>query len=330
MRFRLMLKIVALVSLIAVLLLGCSGSATEDGFDRGLLHAFAPLPDVIESDANPLTPAKVDLGRRLYHDPRLSVANDIACATCHPLETFGADGKRVSPGHQGQLGTRNSPTVLNAAGHFVQFWDGRAATVEEQAAGPILNPVEMAMPSEEAVEAKLRGDSSYREAFAQAFPDTAQPVTFGNLSLALGAFERTLVTPSRWDAFLKGDHAALTAEEKAGFNKFTATGCMTCHRGPYVGGGMYSRLGITKSWPNTADLGRYEVTHHERDRFIFKVPSLRNVTKTAPYLHDGSVETLEEAVRLMADYQLGTELSDEDIHQIITWLDTLTGELPAS
>jgi cytochrome c peroxidase len=325
-----MSKTVAVVALLAVLLLGCSGSGGVDGIDAGMLRAFAPLPDAVESDSNALTPAKVELGRLLYHDPRLSAGNDISCATCHPLDSFGADGKPVSPGHQGQPGTRNSPTVFNAAGHFVQFWDGRAATVEEQASGPILNPVEMAMPSAEAVETKLRADSYYREAFARAFPGEPEPVTFDNLARALGAFERTLVTPSRWDAFLQGDHATLTDKEIAGFARFTDAGCMTCHRGPYVGGDMYSRLGITKSWPDTEDLGRYEVTDHERDRLIFKVPGLRNVTETAPYLHDGSVANIEEAVRLMGDYQLGAELSDEDIRLIVVWLGTLTGELPES
>ena len=311
---------------ILFLLASCGDSG---GIDAGLLHAFAPLPGVMASADNPATPAKVALGRRLYHDPRLSQSGTISCATCHPLDNYGVDGKPVSTGHNGAKGDRNSPTVFNAAGHIAQFWDGRAATVEEQAGGPILNPIEMAMPSSEAVEGVLQADAAYRAAFAGAFPDAAAPVTFDNTCRAIGAFERTLVTPSRWDDYLNGNQAALTPGEKAGFLKFTDTGCMTCHRGPYVGGQMYSRLGIVKGWPDKSDLGRYRVTHHDRDRLLFKVPGLRNVEKTAPYLHNGSVATLEETVRLMGQYQLGKQLDDAEIASIVTWLKTLTGK-PAS
>ncbi len=308
---------------------GCSTQQHPGTINPGLLRAFSPLPAVISSPDNPVTPEKVDLGRRLYFDTRLSRNNDISCATCHPLERYGADGRRVSVGHRGRRGDRNSPSVYNAAGHFVQFWDGRAKTIEDQAKAPILNPAEMAMESGEAVVEALRRDPSYVEAFAKAFPGEADPLTFDNLAKAIGAFERTLTTPARWDAFLRGDQTALSPEEKAGFVKFTQLGCMTCHRGAYVGGEMYSRLGIVKVWPDKKDPGRYRVTRNERDRFVFKVPSLRNVTKTGPYLHDGSVSSLEEMVRIMADYQLGKTLSDEEVAAIVKWLDTLTGELPA-
>ncbi len=306
----------------------CSTRHAPGGIDSGLLGAFGPLPEVMASQENAVTPEKVALGRRLYFDTRLSRDGDISCNTCHPLERYGADGLPVSAGHRGQKGDRNSPTVYNAAGHFVQFWDGRAKTIEEQAKGPILNPVEMAMESGEAVVEALRRDPSYVEAFAKAFPGEADPLTFDNVANAIGAFERTLTTPSRWDAFLRGEETALTPEEKAGFLAFTEAGCMTCHRGVYVGGEMYSRLGIVKAWPDKKDPGRYRVTQHERDRFVFKVPGLRNVTKTAPYLHDGSIVSLEEVVRIMAEYQLGKTLADEKVAAIVTWLDTLTGELP--
>ncbi len=317
----------SLVPGLVIALLGCAGAPDERGMDTGMLAAFSPLPEVMESPDNPVTPEKVDLGRRLFHDPRLSKSGMVSCATCHPLDRYGVDGKPVSEGHEGQKGKRNSPTVYNAAGHFVQFWDGRAETVEEQAKGPITDPVEMAMTSPEEVESALRADAYYTEAFRGAFPGEAEPVTFDNFARAVGAFERTLTTPSRWDAFLEGDANALTEAEKEGFRRFTAAGCMACHRGPYVGGEMYSRLGIVKGWPDKSDLGRYQVTGHERDRLIFKAPGLRNVAETAPYLHNGSVESLEETVRLMAEYQVGKELTEADVRAIVTWLKTLTGEL---
>ncbi len=307
------------------MVLSCADSGEKAYLDRGILRSFGPLPEVMAAKDNPVTPPKVALGRRLFHDPRLSAGGQISCATCHPLEHYGADGKPVSEGHAGQAGDRNSPSVYNAAGHFVQFWDGRAATIEEQAKGPILNPVEMAMPSADKVEALLRADPAYREAFAESFPGEESAVNFDNAALAIGAFERTLVTPSRWDAFLQGDAAALSPEEKQGFATFTDAGCPTCHRGVYVGGTMYSRLGIVKSWPDKTDLGRHRVTGHPRDRFVFKVPSLRNVTETAPYLHDGAVETLEETILVMGEYQLGTQLSKKEIREIATWLATLKG-----
>jgi cytochrome c peroxidase len=294
-----------------------------------LLRAFGPLPPVIESRENPVIPAKVELGRRLYHDTRLSPDGDISCATCHPLNRFGADGRKVSVGHRGQQGERNTPTVYNAAGHFAQFWDGRAATVEEQAGGPVLNPVEIGMPSEGDIERVLRADAGYREAFAQAFPGEAKPVSFANMAKAIGAFERTLTTPSRWDAYLQGDANALTPEEIEGFSRFNGAGCMTCHRGVYVGGEMFSRLGIVKPWPHRRDMGRYQVTRHERDRFVFKVPGLRNVAETGPYLHDGSIASLDEMIRIMGEYQLGKSLPDDDVRLIAAWLRTLTGALRA-
>jgi cytochrome c peroxidase len=296
--------------------------------DPALLPAFGPLPAVMESKDNPLTEDKILLGRALYYEKRLSASNEISCNTCHLLDTFGADGRKTSEGHKHQFGKRNSPTVYNAAGHFAQFWDGRAKDVEEQAKGPIVNPVEMAMQSEKSVIAELKKVKWYREQFQKAFPGEQDALTFDNLARAIGAFERKLVTPSRWDAYLNGDKNALTAEEKAGFNKFTEVGCNTCHAGPYVGGQMYQKLGLVKPWPNEEDLGRYEVTQNDADKLFFKVPSLRNVEKTAPYYHDGSVPELEQAVKLMGTHQLGKDLAGDDVASIVTWLKTLTGEIP--
>lgn len=312
--------------LLGALILAACGSKLETGLDSGMLLAFDPLPQVFQSDDNPVTQEKVILGRALYHDPRLSMGGEVSCATCHLLDSFGVDGKRLSEGHLGQQGNRNSPTVFNAAGQFAQFWDGRAADVEEQASGPILNAVEMAMPSAQDVEAVLRSAPEYRGAFNRAFPGQPAPVTFHNAMLAIAAFERTLVTPAPWDRFLQGDPAALNAVQKDGFRAFTSAGCVTCHRGPLVGGEMFNRLGLVKPWPDTSDQGRFEVTGHSRDRMVFKVPQLRNVAETAPYFHDGSVATLDEAVRLMADYQLGKALSDADTAAIVAWLGSLTGQ----
>lgn len=290
----------------------------------GALKLFRPLPAAVSSDAN-----KVDLGRALYYDPRLSRNRDISCNTCHPLDRYGVDGAPVSTGDRGRKGARNAPTVYNAAGHFAQFWDARAPDVEQQAKGPLLNPDEMAMPSEAQVVAVLVSIPEYASMFRRAFPRDANPVTFDNLVRALGAFERLLITPSRWDRFLKGDQGALGDAEKAGFNKFVESGCAACHYGPYVGGNALQKAGMVRAWPNTADLGRQRVTGKESDRFLFKVPSLRNVARTAPYFHDGSAGKLDEAIRTMALYQVGKNLAAADVRSIAAWLECLTGEIPA-
>jgi cytochrome c peroxidase len=310
---------------------GCHAARRTDSprIDSSTLKAFAPIPDAVPAEANTITTAKVDLGRMLYYDARLSRGQDVSCNSCHPLDRFGADGQPTSEGHKRAHGARNSPTVYNAAGHMAQFWDGRASDVEEQAKGPVLNPVEMAMPSEQAVIAVLESIPEYAQAFHTAFPDDPHPVTFDNMAKAVGAFERKLVTPSRWDRFLRGDDAAITAEEKAGFVAFVEAGCQSCHAGTYVGGNIYQRLGVTEPWPDSSDPGRYQVTKNEADRMVFKVPSLRNVAKTGPYFHNGKVESLDRAVAAMAQHQLGKSLSEREVKAIAKWLDTLTGDIPA-
>jgi cytochrome c peroxidase len=312
---------------IAVFMLwGGAGAAEEIPAAR--LKLFRPLPAAMESKSNPLTEAKIELGRMLYYESRISKSHEFSCNSCHLLDKYGVDNEATSPGHKGLRGDRNSPTVYNAAGHFVQFWDGRAADVEEQAKGPVLNPVEMAMPDEATVLATLKSMPEYPEMFKRAFPGEADPVNYDNFAKAVGAFERKLVTPSRWDKFLEGDRNALTAEERAGFNTFFTTGCASCHPGAYLGGTAYHKLGAKKNWPNQKDLGRHQVTKRNQDKMMFKTPSLRNIEKTAPYLHDGSVKTLEETVALMAEYQLGKKLTGAEVASIVTWLNTLTGELP--
>lgn len=293
--------------------------------DESLTAPFAVLP----SATPPQAKESVSLGRRLFLEKRLSKSGEISCNSCHDLEAYGVDHQRVSKGHDGQLGKRNAPTVYNAAGHVAQFWDGRAATIEDQAKGPVLNPAEMAMPDAEAVEKVLAADPSYVTAFRAAFPNDPKPVSFDNMARAIGAFERGLVTPSRWDRYLAGDRASLTPDELHGLRTFVDTGCAGCHDGALVGGGSFEKLGTAKAWTRDDDRGRFDVTHDAKDGQVFKVPSLRNVAKTAPYLHDGSVATLDETVRLMADYQLGKELAPADVKAIVTWLESLTGELPS-
>jgi len=312
---------------VGIQLIGRDRSAVT--VDPAQLRLFKPLPAVIASQANPISEAKINLGRMLYYEPRLSRNQNISCNTCHDLAKYGVDGQRVSDGFNGQKGMRNAPTVYNAAGHFVQFWDGRALDVEEQAKGPVMNPVEMAMPSEQKVVAVLKSMPEYVDVFHEAFPGDPDPVSVQNMTLAIGAFERGLVTPSRWDRFLNGDGGALTEVEKAGFNTFIQAGCQTCHSGAYLGGQIYQRLGAAKPYPDSSDIGRQQVTKQESDRLVFKVPSLRNIDKTAPYFHNGRVESLNEAVKEMGEYQLGRQLNDNEVASIITFLRTLTGEIPA-
>ncbi len=296
--------------------------------DPDRLAAFQPLPVDAASAENPSTPERVSLGRQLYFDTRLSKSQEISCNSCHQLDKFGVDGKQFSPGHKGQLGGRNSPSVYNAALHFVQFWDGRAANVEEQAKGPVLNPGEMAMPDAKRVEAVLASMPEYVEAFKAAFPGEKKPLSFDNAAKAIAAFERKLVTPARWDKFLAGDKSALTNAEKEGFNKFVESGCMACHNGALFGGTMFQKTGSVVPWPNQKDQGRFEVTKKDEDKMMFKVPSLRNVVRTSPYFHDGSVASLAEATKLMGKHQLGRDISDADAKSIATFLDALTGEPP--
>ncbi|SER65721.1 cytochrome c peroxidase [Nitrosomonas sp. Nm51] len=289
-----------------------------------LKRFFEPLPaSIIDEQKNA---ALIKLGKKLYMDPRLSVNDKISCNSCHSLSNFGVDNEPTSPGHEGERGDRNSPTTMNAALHIAQFWDGRAADVEEQALGPILNPVEMGMPSEEAVVKKLKGIDEYQSLFAEAFSGEKDPLKYKNIGVAIGAFERTLLTPSRFDDFLKGDKDALSKSEKRGLKKFINIGCVTCHNGALVGGNSYKKIGLVEPY-ETSDMGRYEVTGLETDKKVFKVPSLRNITKTAPYFHDGSVETLDEAIELMAKHQLGRDHAGHGmVRDIKAFLGSLTAK----
>lgn len=294
------------------------------------LRAYKPLPKSMESAANPSTSARVELGRILYYENRLSKSHKFSCNSCHMLDKYGVDNQPTSEGHKGQRGNRNSPTVFNAALHMAQFWDGRAKDVEEQAKGPVMNPVEMAMPDEKTVIAVLKSMPEYEALFKKAFPGEADPVTYDNMAKAIGAFERKLATPSRWDKFLEGDKAALTDAEKEGFLRFADAGCGACHSGALLGGMTYQKLGVAKPWASTKDLGRFAVTKNDADKMLFKVPSLRNIEKTWPYMHDGQTKSLEDAVKVMGDYELGRKLTPVEVSSIVTWMKSLTGEVPAS
>lgn len=296
--------------------------------DTGMLARFAPLPAYMAAPGVLPDRARIDLGRRLYYDARLSSTGTVSCYTCHPLGDYGTSHRARGTGVHGQEGPRNDPSTYNAAGQISQFWDGRAQTVEDQAGGPVLNPKEMGLESESQLVAILGSMPGYREAFAKAFPGERNPVTFENFRLAIGAFERGLVTPAPWDRYLRGDAGALTAAQLAGFRTFSQVGCVQCHTGTYVGGSMYQKLGLARAWPDTSDAGRYAVTKLEGDQLVFKVPSLRNVTRTWPYFNDGAVETLPEAVRLMGRYQLGRELTEAEVSSIIEYLGALEGKLP--
>jgi cytochrome c peroxidase len=304
--------------------------APEDASQRmqgdlspGLLRRFA----AIHLPPNSTNPQLVQLGRMLFYEPLLSRTGKISCNSCHPLERYGVTGTKASLGVDGSWGRRNAPTVYNAVGHFRLFWDGRAATLDAQAGGPIGNPNEMGMMQGRAVEV-LKAVPGYAAAFAQAFPYVAEPVTMEHVTAAIAEFERGLVTPARWDRYIDGDTQALTPTEKEGARLFANLGCMVCHTGASVGGTMFEKLGIYAPWPNQTDHGRREVTHNPADDMIFKVPSLRNVAQTAPYFHDGSAASLDTAVRMMAHHELGVDLSEDEARDITAWLGSLTGVIP--
>ena len=300
-------------------------------YDDGLTGDRAAEPvRPIDTQVN-VDEAKAALGFALFHDTRLSVDNTVSCATCHALETAGVDNLQYSKGVDGQLGGVNAPTVYNAVYNFVQFWDGRAKTLADQAAGPPLNPIEMASKSFDEIIAKLKADKAFAKAFEKVYPDG---LTEANITNAIEEFERTLITPnSRFDKWLRGDDSAITAEELAGYELFKTYDCATCHVGPNLGGQSYELMGLRKHYfadrgleLTNEDNGRYKETQQERDRHRFKVPGLRNVELTWPYYHDGTRQTLEDAVSDMAIYQSGVELSDVETSQITDFLKTLTGE----
>lgn len=295
--------------------------------DMTLVQAFFGTEPMAPKTENKVTPEKVALGKLLYHDQSLSKNGNQSCASCHDLANWGQDGKPTSPGSDGKNGERNSPTTLNAFRQFAQFWDGRAATVEDQAILPVLNPIEHGLADEAALVGKLKAKPELVEAFGKAFPGEADAVTAANFKNAIGAFERTLTTRSPFDDFLDGKSSALTAEQKVGLKLFIDVGCTSCHMSRLVGGNMFQKLGVQRPYTGK-DEGRFAVTKNDADKHLFKVTSLLNVAKTAPYYHDGSIATLPEAVKNMAQIQLNKDLKDEEVASIVAFLGALTGPVP--
>ncbi|GGF87810.1 cytochrome c biogenesis protein CcsA [Azorhizobium oxalatiphilum] len=321
----------SIVAGIAILLSVQAVSAADLRTDA--LTQFKPIPaEAPDVKGNPFTPAKVDLGRKLFFDPRLSASQALSCNSCHNLGTGGVDAGPTSVGHGWQRGPRRAPTVLNAVFNTSQFWDGRAEDLKAQAKGPMQNPIEMnATP--ELVLKTLKSMPAYVDAFKQAFPGESEPLSFDNVAKAIEVFEVTLITPrSRFDQFLNGDDKALSTTEKAGLRAFMDKGCSACHNGINLGGDSYQPFGVVEK-PGADilppdDHGRFAVTKTASDQYVFRVAPLRNVALRAPYFHSGQVWGLEQAVAVMATAQLGSELTPQEIKEVTAFLGTLSGEQP--
>ncbi|MDN5849797.1 MAG: cytochrome-c peroxidase [Nitrococcus sp.] len=311
-----------------MLLSAGSIQADENALRQQAQARFGVLPAQMPGAQND-TPELVELGRQLYFDKALSINHSQSCNTCHRLDggRGGDDNNKTSPGAKGILGARNAPTVLNAGFAFAQFWDGRAADLVEQAKGPILNPVEMAMPSAAAVEQRISAMPDYQEAFAKAFGSDAA-ISFDHIAQAIAAFERTLITHDRFDQWQRGDDSALSAQEQRGLQAFISSGCVDCHNGPLLGGQKYKKMGLINPYANTKDKGRMAVTGDPEDAYFFKVPTLRNVALTAPYFHDGEAASLQEAVKKMGWLQLGRKLNESQVADIVAFLNSLSMENP--
>ncbi|MGE4231706.1 MAG: cytochrome-c peroxidase [Bacteriovoracia bacterium] len=307
-------------------------STSSFGFD--VLPDTPPIPS-----NNPQTKEKVQLGKRLYFDARLSKNNKVSCNSCHNAQTSGTDNMATSKGIDGQLGGRNAPTVLNAAYLSVQFWDGRANTLEDQAKGPIINPIEMGMPSHDAVVEKLKQIPGYVSEFKKVF---GGEINIDRIAQAIAAYERTLVTPNApFDRYMKGNKKALSPKAIRGMKLVEKIGCNSCHMGPNfagpalpTGNGFYQKFptfpdaAYEKKYEFSKDLGRYEVTKKEEDKNMWRVPTWRNVAITGPYFHNGKVKTLDEAVRIMAKMQLNRILKDNEVKEVVAFLGSLTGKQP--
>lgn len=310
-----------------------SGAWAADNLMKKAQGIFKPIPEKAPAlSGNPASPAKIELGKKLYFDPRLSSSYLISCNTCHNVGLGGVDLQETSTGHGWQKGPRNAPTVLNAVFNIAQFWDGRAADLAAQAKGPIQASVEMNNKPAQAIDT-LKSIPGYQPLFKKAFPGEKDPVTFDNVAKAIEVFEATLITPdSPFDRYLKGDGKALTAREKKGLALFVEKGCSSCHNGVNVGGGGYFPFGVLEA-PDAAirpagDLGRFKVTNTSADKYVFKAPTLRNIVLTPPYFHSGKVWKLKDAVLVMGSSQLGIRLNPDDDETIVAFLHALTGKQP--
>jgi len=321
-----------LLATVLILMAGV-GVHAQDALLTRAQALFAAIPD--EPPAIPgmtNSPAQVELGRMLYFEPRLSESHAISCNSCHMVGLGGVDLQETSIGHHWQRGGRNAPTVLNAVFNTAQFWDGRARDLEEQAGGPMVNPVEMGTTEAHVVE-QLSGIPGYHQAFRRAFPESSDPINFENVRNAIAVFEATLITPNApFDRFLRGDESALTADQRQGLTLFMDKGCAGCHNGMNAGGRQYAPFGVVERpgadiLPPT-DTGRFQVTQTASDEYVFRVPTMRNIELTPPYFHSGRVWDLRQAVGIMGVSQLGAQLSDEEIDLITGFLLSLTGEQP--
>lgn len=306
---------------------GTESQQEESAVDNKYAQIFEPIPTEAEApEDNPMTEEKIDLGHMLFFENRLSRSGIISCNSCHVVGAAGVDHRAIAMGDSGRVGARNSPTVFNAAFLEAQFWDGRAPTLEEQAKGPIQAHVEMDLTPDEAMQ--RLDESGYRSYFETAFPDDEDPFTFENLVKAIASFERTLITPgSPFDRFLGGEEDALDEVEKAGLDLFMESGCMGCHNGPLLGGRNFMPFTHASDQAGE-DMGRYDVTGEEADKYVFRVAPLRNVEFTYPYFHDGSAATLEDAISVMGASQLNREFTEDEVAKLVAFLHSLSGEFP--
>ncbi len=323
----------ALALIILSVLLFAPPTFAQDDLLTRAQQQFQPIPTTPpQLPDNPATPAKVELGKMLYFDPRLSASHTISCSSCHNIGLGGADAEPTSIGHRWQHGGRNAPTVFNAVFNTAQFWDGRAKDLEQQAGGPVVNPVEMASP-ELHVGEQLKGIPGYHDVFTKAFPGESDLITLANVQKAIAVFEATLITPNApFDRFLRGEENALSSAQKTGLTLFIDKGCSACHNGINVGGGMYAPFGVVEK-PGAellppGDKGRFMVTKTASDEYVFKVPTLRNIALTAPYFHSGQAWDLRQAVAVMGTSQVGVQLTADEVDKITAFLDSLTGDQP--
>jgi len=330
---RIIIPLSALILAIIFSAVPLTNVSSQDNFQQQVKTLFAPLPAAMESKDNPITPEKTHLGKMLFFETRISVDRTVSCSKCHLMSLYATDGLKKAVGNNCKLNPRNAPTVLNAADQISEHWIGNRVSVEDQAKQSLIAPLTFGLSSYKDVELKLKAIPGYDSLFRLAFPGEKDPVNADNFALAVGAWERTLVTPGRFDMYVKGDTTALTRTERDGLALFIKTGCVGCHSGPYLGGTMHDKFGPTQPYWNLThseeiDVGRFAVTKKEEDKYVFKVPNLRNVAMTSPYFHDGSVSDMKSAVKIMAQLEVNTTFDDKQADLIVAFLKSLTGQLP--
>lgn len=326
-------RVLIVCTVVALAVCGTLAAAGEDALLQQARTVFKKLPGNFGDRDHPIAPERVALGRALFFDPRWSVDQNVSCATCHNPALYGTDARPKSIGVKAKQHPRNAQTVLNVAGDISANWRGDRKDVEDQAIVAAIGPLSTGHADHGGWIRQIKAIGGYLAMFQRAFPNEAEPITPTNLSLAIGAYERTLVTPAPFDSYLDGKIPALTPQARAGLRTFMTVGCAACHNGAGVGGAMYQKFGLLMDyWKATGstviDKGRIDITKNDADLHVFKVPGLRNVAMTAPYFHDGSVASLPDAVRIMARVQLGKTLSDEEVRNIVAFLKSLTGTLP--